>query len=69
MNTQTFTERAILARHARQHQREERRAMQGLAAVLWAIPTGLLLLMLAAAYVDAFTGAQYVASFVQWVRS
>lgn len=69
MNLVGYKTHALLARHARQHQRQEARSMQFLAGLLWSIPTGLLLLMLAAIAADAVTGAQYVSTFVQWARS
>lgn len=69
MNIVGYKTHAIIHRHARQHQREERRGMQALASVLWAIPTGCLLLMLAMAAADAMTGAEYVSTFARWVRS
>lgn len=68
MNTQGYRMHAILRRHARQHQRGECRTMEALAIALWAIPTGALILMLAAAAADAMTGAEYVLTFVRWVR-
>lgn len=65
---QGYRTHALIRRHARSHQRRERRSVEMLGAVVGSIGWVAFAGLLGVAFADTLTGIDTLAQFINWLR-